>query len=89
VLPRLLAAAAAAWSMVYLVAYLWLIAAQDSALARWYVVLMVLARSASRSSWQLGARRTDCRTGHISPRHAGRFLRIVSRSRSGRFVGCF
>lgn len=42
-LPRVLAAAATAWSVVYLVAYLWLIDAQDGATAWWYVVLMVLA----------------------------------------------
>jgi hypothetical protein len=43
VLPRVLAAAATAWSAVYLVAYLWVIDAQDGAVAWWYVVLMVLA----------------------------------------------
>jgi hypothetical protein len=43
VLPGVLAAAATAWSMVYLVAYLWLIDAQDGAIAWWYVVLMVFA----------------------------------------------
>jgi hypothetical protein len=43
VLPRVLAAAATAWSVVYLVAYLWLIDAQDGAIAWWYVVLMVFA----------------------------------------------
>jgi cytochrome bd-type quinol oxidase subunit 2 len=43
VLTRVLAAAASAWSAVYLVAYLWVIDAQDGAIAWWYVVLMVLA----------------------------------------------
>jgi hypothetical protein len=43
VLPRILAAAATAWSVVYLVTYLWLIDAQDGAIAWWYVVLMVFA----------------------------------------------
>jgi hypothetical protein len=43
VLPRVLAAAATAWSAVYLVAYLWVIDAQDGAVAWWYVALMVLA----------------------------------------------
>jgi hypothetical protein len=43
VLPRVLAAAASAWSAAYLVAYLWVIDAQDGAIAWWYVVLMVLA----------------------------------------------
>ena len=42
-LPRVLAAAATAWSVVYLVAYLWVIDAQDGAVAWWYVVLMVFA----------------------------------------------
>jgi hypothetical protein len=43
VLPRVLAAAATAWSVVYLVAYLWVIDAQDGAVTWWYVVLMVFA----------------------------------------------
>jgi hypothetical protein len=44
VLPRVNAAAAAsAWSVVYLGAYLWVIDAQDGAVAWWYAVLMVLA----------------------------------------------
>jgi hypothetical protein len=43
VLPRVLAAAANVWSVVYLVAYLWVIDAQDGAIAWWYVVLMVFA----------------------------------------------
>jgi cytochrome bd-type quinol oxidase subunit 2 len=43
VLPRVLAAAASALSVVYLGAYLWVIDAQDGAVAWWYVVLMVLA----------------------------------------------
>jgi hypothetical protein len=43
VLPRVLAAAVTAWSVVYLVAYLWVIDAQDGAIAWWYVGLMVLA----------------------------------------------
>jgi hypothetical protein len=43
VLPRVFAAAASAWSVVYLGAYLWVIDAQDGAVAWWYVVLMVLA----------------------------------------------
>jgi hypothetical protein len=43
VLSRVLAAAATAWSTVYLVAYLWVIDAQDGAVAWWYVALMVLA----------------------------------------------
>jgi hypothetical protein len=43
VLPRVLAGAATAWTVAYLVAYLWVIDAQDGAVAWWYVVLMVLA----------------------------------------------
>jgi cytochrome bd-type quinol oxidase subunit 2 len=43
VLARALAAAATAWSVVYLVAYLWVIDAQDGAIAWWWVVLVVLA----------------------------------------------
>lgn len=42
-LPRVLAAAATASSVIYLVAYLWVIDAQNGAIAWWYVVLMVLA----------------------------------------------
>jgi hypothetical protein len=43
VLPRVLATASTAWSVVYLVAYLWVIDAQDGAVAWWYVGLMVFA----------------------------------------------
>jgi hypothetical protein len=43
VLPRVLAGAATAWTVAYLVAYLWVIDAQDGAVAWWYVVLTVLA----------------------------------------------
>jgi hypothetical protein len=43
VLSRVLAGAATAWTVAYLVAYLWVIDAQDGAVAWWYVVLMVLA----------------------------------------------
>jgi hypothetical protein len=43
VLPRVLAAAATASSVIYLVAYLWVIDAQNGAIAWWHVVLMVLA----------------------------------------------
>jgi hypothetical protein len=43
VLPRVFAAAATAWSVVYLVVYLWVIDAQEGAIAWWYVVLIVLA----------------------------------------------
>ena len=43
VLPRVLAATATASSVIYLVAYLWVIDAQDGAVAWWYFVLMVLA----------------------------------------------
>jgi hypothetical protein len=43
VLPRVLAAAAALSVVVYLVAYLWVIDAQDGAIAWWYVALVVLA----------------------------------------------
>jgi hypothetical protein len=43
VLPRVRAAAATAWSVVYLVAYLWVVDAQNGAIAWWYVVLMVFA----------------------------------------------
>ena len=42
-LRRVLAAAATAWSVVYLVVYLWVIDAQEGAIAWWYVVLIVLA----------------------------------------------
>jgi hypothetical protein len=41
VLPRVLAGAATAWTVACLVAYLWVIEAQDGAVAWWYVVLMV------------------------------------------------
>ena len=40
-LPRVVAWAATAWTVAYLVAYLWVIEAQDGAVAWWYVVLMV------------------------------------------------
>jgi hypothetical protein len=43
VLRRFLAAAATAWSVVYLVVCLWAIGAQEGAIAWWYVVLIVLA----------------------------------------------
>jgi hypothetical protein len=43
VLPRVLAATATASSVIYLVAYLWVIDAQNGAIAWWYVVLMILA----------------------------------------------
>ena len=42
-LPRVLAAAAAAWSLLYLVTYLWVINSQNGAIAWWYVPLLVLA----------------------------------------------
>jgi hypothetical protein len=42
VLPRVLAAAATAWSAVYVVVYLWVIDAQEGAIAWWYVVLIVV-----------------------------------------------
>jgi hypothetical protein len=52
VLPRVLAGAATAWTVAYLVAYLWLIEAQDGAVAWWYVVLTVLAAlSFTRAAW--------------------------------------
>ena len=43
VLPRVLADAATASSVIYLVAYLWVIDAQNGAIAWWSVGLMVLA----------------------------------------------
>jgi hypothetical protein len=43
VLPRVLAAAAAAWSLGYLAFYLWVIHTQDGSVAWWYVALLVLA----------------------------------------------
>jgi len=43
VLPRVLAAAAAAWSLLYLVAYLWVINSQGGAIAWWYAALLILA----------------------------------------------
>jgi hypothetical protein len=43
VLARVIAAAATAWSVVYVVVYLWVIDAQEGAIAWWYVVLIVLA----------------------------------------------
>jgi hypothetical protein len=43
VLPRALAGAATAWSVVYLVVYLWVIDAQEGEIVWWYVVLIVLA----------------------------------------------
>jgi hypothetical protein len=43
VLPRVLAGAATAWTVAYLVAYLWVIESQDGAVAWWYVVLIVFA----------------------------------------------
>jgi cytochrome bd-type quinol oxidase subunit 2 len=62
VLPRVLAAAAAAWSLLYLVAYLWVINGQDGAIAWWYVALLVLAALslavaavAAFSAWQRAA----------------------------------
>jgi hypothetical protein len=56
VLPRVLAAAATAWSVVYLVAYLWVIDAQDGAVAWWYVVLMVFAAlSFAAGTWARAA----------------------------------
>jgi cytochrome bd-type quinol oxidase subunit 2 len=42
VLPRVLTAVAAAWSLLYLVAYLWVINSQNGAVAWWYVALLVL-----------------------------------------------
>ena len=42
-LRRFLVAAATAWGVVYLVVYLWVIDAQEGAIAGWYVVLIVLA----------------------------------------------
>ena len=42
-LPRVLAGAATAWTVAYLVAYFLVIDAQDGAVAWWYVVSMVLA----------------------------------------------
>jgi hypothetical protein len=56
VLPRVLAAAATAWSVVYLVAYLWVIDAQDGAVAWWYVVLLVFAAlSFAAGTWARAA----------------------------------
>jgi hypothetical protein len=59
VLPRVLAAAAAAWSLLYLVGYLWVINSQNGAVAWWYVALLVLATVslaasavAALSAWQ-------------------------------------
>jgi cytochrome bd-type quinol oxidase subunit 2 len=43
VLPRVLAAAAGAWTLGYLVFYLWVIQTQDGTVAWWYVALLVLA----------------------------------------------
>ena len=43
VLPRVLAATATASSVIYLVAYLWVIDAHNGAIAWWYVGFMVLA----------------------------------------------
>jgi hypothetical protein len=43
VLPRIFAGVAAAWSLVYLVVYLWVIDAQDGEIVWWYVGLIVLA----------------------------------------------
>jgi hypothetical protein len=43
VLRRVLAGAATAWSVVYLVVYLWVIDAQEGAIVWWYVVLIDLA----------------------------------------------
>jgi hypothetical protein len=43
VLPRVLAGAATAWTVAYLVTYFLVIDAQDGAVAWWYVVSMVLA----------------------------------------------
>jgi len=43
VLRRVLPAAATAWSVVYLVVYLWVIDAQEGAIAWWYVVLIAFA----------------------------------------------
>jgi cytochrome bd-type quinol oxidase subunit 2 len=62
VLPRVLAAAAAAWSVLYLGAYLWLITSQGGAVAWWYVALLVVATLslavaaiAAFSAWQRAA----------------------------------
>jgi cytochrome bd-type quinol oxidase subunit 2 len=43
VLRRVLAGAATAWSVAYLVVYLWVIDAQEGEIVWWYVVLIVLA----------------------------------------------
>ena len=56
-LPRVLADAATASSVIYLVAYLWVIDAQNGAIAWWSVGLMVSPHSASRS--QLLAQRRE------------------------------
>jgi hypothetical protein len=50
VLPRVLAAAATASSVLYLVGYVWVIDAQDGAIAWLYVVLMVLAALSSAAA---------------------------------------
>jgi hypothetical protein len=73
VLARVLAAAATAWSVVYLVAYLWVIDGQDGAIAWWYVVLMVLAAlNLALAAFSLDASRADCGASHDSSRDAGR-----------------
>src|SRR5215216_4607931 len=60
--------------MVYLVAYLWVIDAQDGAVAWWYVGLMVLAAlsfaAAALGTWA----RAALTVGLVisAPRHAGR-----------------
>jgi hypothetical protein len=41
--PRVLAGAAAAWSVVYLLAYLWAIDTEEGAIAWWYVALVLIA----------------------------------------------
>jgi cytochrome bd-type quinol oxidase subunit 2 len=43
VLPRVLAAAAGAWTLGYLGFYLWLIGAQDGTVAWWYVAQLAVA----------------------------------------------
>ena len=64
--------------MVYLVAYLWLIDAQDGAPAWWYVVLMVLAAlsfaAAAPGTWA----HTGLTVGLVisAPRDAGRLLSL-------------
>jgi cytochrome bd-type quinol oxidase subunit 2 len=59
VLPRVLAAAAGAWTLGYLVFYLWLIRSQDGAVAWWYVALLAVvvlslavAAVAALGAWQ-------------------------------------